>query len=236
MSSAQIPLALREDRPTEYNLTARPFVPLRGRVLDADGQPVAGAQVRPFPRHWTQLWWPPPPASTRPDGTFDVGVPFDSSRVDLSVRAPGYAMTWHDAAVGEAPEITLDRYGGTLVVDYPRIRSMDFYTSVGAYLVFGKHVEFLDNPLLQSWSHANLVLGEAPGVEPTYASRDAPGPTTLVLPQMAPGPYSVCVLKVRDVLDIEKGKAPPMGRCQEGSLAPWGALHLSVGLEDLPSS
>jgi hypothetical protein len=106
----------------------------------------------------------------------------------------------------------------------------------GAYLVFGTYTELLENPLLQKWSHANLVLGEAPGVEATYPSRDAAGPTTLVLPQMAPGPYSVCVLKVRDVLDIEKGKAPPAGRCQHGSLAPLGILHLSVGLEDPPSS
>ncbi len=220
ISSAQTPLALKQDRPTEYNLIARPFVPLRGRVLDTEGQPVAGAEVFPFPRHWTKLWMPPPPASTRPDGAFEVGVPFDSRQVLLCVRAPGYAMAWRNSALGETPEITIDRYGGMLVVDYPRIRSVDFYKSNGAYLVFGTYTELLENPLLQKWSHANLVLGEAPGVEATYPSRDAAGPTTLVLPQMAPGPYSVCVLKVRDVLDIEKGKAPPAGRCQHGSDPP----------------
>jgi hypothetical protein len=235
ISSAQTPLALRADRPTEYNLTARPFVPLLGRVLDTEGHPVAGAEVFPFPRHWTKLWVPPPPALTRPDGGFEVGVPFDSREVLLCVRAPGYAMAWRDAPLGDTPEITLDRYGGTLVVNYPRIRSMDFYKSEGAYLVFGTYTELLENPLLQRWSRANLVLGEAPGVEPTYPSRDAAGPTTLVLPQMAPAPYSVCVLKVRDVLDIEKGKAPPMGRCQHGSLVPGSILQLSVGLEDQPT-
>lgn len=167
ISSAQTPLALREDRPTEYNLIARPFVPLRGRVLDTEGQPVAGAEVFPFPRHWTKLWMPPPPASTRPDGAFEVGVPFDSRGVLVCVRAPGYAMAWRNAALGDTPEVTIDRYGGTLVVDYPRIRSVDFYKSKGAYLVFGTYTELLENSLLQRWSHANLVLGEAPGVEAT---------------------------------------------------------------------
>lgn len=231
-ASAVTRVKLEDGRPTRIELVGRPLVPIKGRVLNSEGDPVAGASVHPFPAQWTSLWLPPRAATTDEQGRFEAGVPFDTLALRLAVRAPGYALTAVDVRAGDEPAITVGSYGGTLVVDYPRIRAVDFYEEPAAYLVSGRWVNLLDNALLQGWSRSGFALGQASAVDARFPARGGVGPTSLVLPLMNPGPYAACLLTVKEVLDIEAGRPLPNDKCAEGVLAPWGVLPLSVG--DLP--
>jgi hypothetical protein len=228
-ASAVMRVAVGEGQPTRIEIVARPFLPLRGRVVDSEGRPVAGASVHAFPEQWTRLWLPPRPATTGEDGRFEVGLPFDTLGARVAVRAPGYALA--SSVVGTQREAVLEvtPYGGTLVLDYPRIRAVDFYDAPAAYLVRERWLELLDNALLQGWSRAGFALGHASAVEARFGARGGVGPVSLVLPQMAAGPYALCLLTAREVLDVEAGRPLPRRNCNEGVLAPWGVLPLSIG-------
>lgn len=80
---------------------------LTGRVIDRDEVPVAGAELTA----WTDLGRTPPPSATSDDdGRFTfTGLPVNV-RVDLTVRAAGYALTEVDGveAGDEALEIVLE--------------------------------------------------------------------------------------------------------------------------------
>ncbi|MCL4817929.1 MAG: hypothetical protein KJ067_02275 [Vicinamibacteria bacterium] len=228
-ASAVMRVEIGEDQPTRIEIVARPFLPLRGRIVDGEGRPVAGAWVHAFPEQWTRLWLPPRPATTGEDGRFELGLPFDTLGARVAVRAPGYALA--STIVGTQREATIEvtPYGGTLVLDYPRIRAVDFYDAPAAYLVRDRWIELLDNALLQGWSRSGFALGHASAVEARFPARGGVGPVSLVLPQMAAGPYALCLLTAREVLDAEAGRPLPRRNCNEGVLAPWGVLPLSVG-------
>jgi hypothetical protein len=228
-ASAVMRVEIGEEQPTRIEIVARPFLPLRGRVVDQEGQPVAGASIHAFPEQWTRLWLPPRPATTGEDGRFEVGLPFDTLGARVAVRAPGYALASTVVGTQREPTLEVTRYGGTLLLDYPRIRAVDFYDTPAAYLVRERWIELLDNALLQGWSRSGFALGHANAVETRFAARGGVGPVSLALPQMAAGPYALCLLSAKEVLDVEAGRPLPRRNCNEGVLAPWGVLPLSIG-------
>jgi hypothetical protein len=110
---------------------------------------------------------------------------------------------------------------------------MDFPTAPAAYLVTPLDYELLENPLLQGWAQANLVFSDEGSPAARAGSPGAPGVSTLTLPQMAPGRYSLCLLRMVEHLDMVKGRVP-WKQCVSGTLAAGGMLPLQVGAE--PSS
>jgi Carboxypeptidase regulatory-like domain len=56
----------------DVTLTLTRPATVRGRVLDASGQPVAGCEVRASAADKQEIWYYEPTATTRPDGTFEL--------------------------------------------------------------------------------------------------------------------------------------------------------------------
>ena len=104
---------------------------------------------------------------------------------------------------GHPLEISVEQDGGTLVLEVPEDHAtFPLLAHAGTFTV---------PMLLQRWA----VL---------QGSRKLPG--HLVLPNVEPGAYSLCI---KASADLRQGKEPPAdGRCETGILPPLGELRLRL--------
>ena len=89
---------LRDPRSRDLTLHLADVQPIRGRVVDREGAPIAAATVEPLPEG-DRSAWRPDPTSTDDDGRFVVrGNIYRDARARLRFTASGYAPTevWLD--------------------------------------------------------------------------------------------------------------------------------------------
>jgi hypothetical protein len=134
--------------------------------------------------------------------------------VRLTVEAPGYAIAIIRTADLEDLEITLGHDAGTLRLEgVAGLLQVGEDRQVGVLLADG---EPLGLPQLTDWS-------EEKGGEPLSRR------TTLTLPRMPPGTYTLCALDYEEALLVITGAAYPSGSaCTQGFLPAGGQLTLQA--------
>jgi hypothetical protein len=141
------------------------------------------------------------------DGSFKIELPAATQRIHLLVFAPGFAMRMLSAAVEkDRPlEIAVEPNGGTLVLEMPQI-------SKGPPPLLAHGGAFTFPMVLQRWA---TLQGAAQAPE-----------GRIVLPNVEPGAYSLCV---GASTELRQGKEPLAdGRCVSGVLTPLGELTLAL--------
>jgi len=177
---------------------------VNGRVVSSRG-PVPGAELTAFPALDQVGFATAVSAVTGPDGQFTLALHAGTSRIDLLVLAPSFALRMLPVLLqpGHPLEISVEQDGGTLVLEVPEDHAtFPLLAHAGTFTV---------PMLLQRWA----VL---------QGSRKLPG--HLVLPNVEPGAYSLCI---KASADLRQGKEPPAdGRCETGILPPLGELRLRL--------
>ena len=188
---------------------------LTGRVTSATG-PVPGAQVRalPFAQPGTVPGGTIETALTTVDGTFDLTIPTETRSVLMTVDAPGYAIAIVRTNDLEDLEITLGHEAGTLHLE----GLLGLFVPgeehrVGLVLVDGQPLGLNE---LSEWANEG---GRTPLAERT----------TLTVPRMPPGTYTLCALAFDEAVLVVTGAAYPSGNaCTQGFLPAGGELTLQA--------
>jgi hypothetical protein len=184
---------------------------LSGKVQSSRG-PVPGAGVVVLPL-------PPAPmygdsSRTELDGSFAAQVPDGTGSVAVIVSPPGYALKAFPVAVSEsAPDLMVMREGGSLEVALPP-KSEDVEKESFSLWVFQDGLP-IPHGELSRWSagHGQDFMAE--------------GGKTVVIPELAPGHYRVC-LAARAVQAQwwASGWTAPLAKCAAGQLAAGGTLRI----------
>lgn len=188
---------------------------LSGRVTSATG-PVPGAQVRalPFAQPGSVPGGTIETALTTVDGTFDLTIPMETRSVQMTVDAPGYAIAIVRTADLEEPEIALGHEAGTLRLEGLQglfVPGDDL--RVGLVLADGQPLGLND---LSDWADE--------GARDPLSER-----TTLTVPRMPPGTYTLCALAYDEAVLVVTGAAYPSGNaCTQGFLPAGGELTLQA--------
>lgn len=199
--SGSVDVVLDEAAPYAHaRLVLAPPLEVAGRVTGAWGA-VPGAEI--FARPLDQ----PPQnlgisAVSDFEGRFELRLPAGTTRVDLLVMAPGYALLpLSSVAVqsGRPLSIRVDEAGGDLLLDLDR--PLDQWP----HPTFESQGGAISSSMLAEWVRRNSA--------PT-------GGDVVLIPRLPPGFYRVC----------RASAAEPMGRrtCDEGVLAIGGVLELSA--------
>jgi hypothetical protein len=205
LESELVDVTVGEDEAEKHvDLVVRPINALRGRVTSASGA-LAGADIHAFPL------MPVPSVrgvSSGPDGEFFAPLPHGAEWVDLAVSLPGYAHSMARVPVRPAVlTIRLAQEGGTLIAEIPRW-IFDPMPAGRAWVVRGE--SRLQLPFIGRWGVRKALANDRMEV---------------TIPQMAAGPYRLCILPEPALTHTE-----PLDerRCASGVLAPFGELRLSV--------
>lgn len=194
-----VPVSVSESdtAPASLRLELRPYRRWSGRVVTADGRPVAGARIDMVPVDVDVI--SVAPAKTNPDGTFSATLPSRTQMVDVRVAPPGFAWTTFRRPVTPA-EITIvvDSRPANLNLDLDRGQDLQpfIWHAGSAFAAYG---------LLSGWS----------------AQLDDSSPERLLLkvPQIEPGDYTICL---RRATDFDFRTSAPDGRCRTVVLPPYG--------------
>jgi hypothetical protein len=207
-----------KDLPVQgVRLTLRRKLALAGLVVGADGQGVPGAKVESFlEQDHGPVTEAHPDAVTDVNGQFTLDVPAAARIAQLTVFAPGYAVTQLrlDVLQKEPLIIPLHRGGGTVTVTYEPSDDPEepVFVRQLAINLFRDFKVGTPNTLLH-WAQVHGMT---------------PEPGRLTFPMLEPGTYTAC-LGVRDLIRVN-GR-PPAGNpaCATGELAAGGELSLRVG-------
>lgn len=193
--------------------------PLTGRILSQRG-PVAGANVHLAPLD------PPtgPRATTRTglDGRFRARAPTTASSAQVTVTAPGLALTSFvvpttgEDDAGEV-ELYLLEGGSTLDVAWPEAAVAEIR---GGRITLLQDGRYLDGHILYQWARGH---GETPDS------------ATLRLPNMMPGDYRLCLHDPRQATaQLEPGVhwLETLAECTHGYLGFGQSLSLELDLRD----
>ena len=195
--------AVAEGGEHELQFIVAPPVRLQGQVL-ADGLPVGGAAVHVWRGPGVAL----DPVLTSSDGRFEVNMPSDVAEIGLTVLAPECALTILriPVAATEALTITVDRSWGQLVLDLTNRQP-------GADIFLVGHNASLETiETLNGWANDHGG-GHNDG--------------RLVVPQVAPGEYALCMAGPADVAALWNGEIV-QGPCTTGVLDAGGTLSLTL--------
>lgn len=167
--------------------------------------PVPGARVKATPRMPGEfLMFSQPPAITDADGRFRFTYPRRAAGVDLSILPPGFAAQarFIPSPLPETMTLSVAQEGGTLVLDLTSfLPSLAPGTLPPVLLLHGDARLTLSSA--RSWARLHKAEGSTAG--------------TLVIPQMAPGSYTLCLTG-----GLEDTAKP----CAQGVLQPYGRLML----------
>lgn len=203
-------------RPREVELVLRAMRALSGRVVDLQGEPVAGALLKIAPlAAGRAVSSGLESASTGLDGRFEVNLPGEASEliVFLGARGGGALRALRVAIPGER-ELTLVtahqggelelRLEGGLVLDDPK----------GTVPIVFQDGIPLHLSVLFTWIQAH-------GIAVT-------GGPELFVPNLAAGRIAVCLLDFEQLtrLDASPGSFAPSPSCASGDLSPGGRLVL----------
>lgn len=207
-TSVLVPVLVDEDSAApRLRLVLRASRFFQGKVTSRAGDPVPGAHLLIQPDFVGGRGAVIGQAFSGPNGGFRAEVPADSPAVTLVVAAPGYATRLLRVPSGvEGPlVITLERYGGTLVVE------------MGGKLGSGPA------PLL-AHQGAGLLL-------PLLVSLASPGPRAeagrWTFENLEPGDYALCGGSTASAA-LREGQEPSAVGCSTGVLSAFGELVLSV--------
>lgn len=199
MSEDNPVVRIREGEPVAVRLRLRETVQFRGRLV-ASGVPVPGGFVQAVPVRGGPAVTAA--ATTDASGSFAVHLPPGTSDVRLAYGAVGFATRL--TTIGLKPtatDLALEKGGGTLAVVFDT-------ADVGAVLLWLRHlyVQSRDGGA----SLAFLVHDRGSRIE--MAAEE--GRQRLVLRDMAPGPYELCVAQPYVAATLQSGR---MGtRCSSG--------------------
>ncbi|MFY9824319.1 MAG: carboxypeptidase-like regulatory domain-containing protein [Thermoanaerobaculia bacterium] len=204
-TSGAVEVRVEEEHETpRLHLILQETMKVSGRVVSSQG-PVPGAELTAFPALDQVGLATAVSAVTGPDGQFTLALHAGTSRIDLLVLAPSFALRMLPVPLepGRPLEISVDQNGGTLVLEMPEDHSVfPLLAHAGTFTV---------PALLQRWAALQ-------------GSRRTSG--RLVLPNVEPGAYSLCI---KASADLRQGKEPPSdGRCESGVLSPFGELRLRL--------
>lgn len=203
-SSGPVQAILEDGQKSPWlRLVLRGNLEIRGRVISVAG-PVPGAEVMAWPSLGEVPFASDDSTVTGPDGGFSLRFPARTRSLTLFVSAQGYAFHMARVAVDPARrlEVSIERTGGTLVLDRPA-------PGASALLVHGG--TFAPLPIFARWADRQRTEQIDPG--------------RLVIPNVENGDYSLCQ---GAGADLRQGKEPPPGLCTSGLLAPNGELALSI--------
>ena len=208
--SAQEEIELRDTKPTDVLLVLGSHSLLKGRVVSADGEPIAAATIVAAPVG--QALWINVPFTSDRDGYFEARLPKQAQEVALSVGAKGYAFRNLRVAVQPELEIVLDRLAGTIVLELdPGLG--ESAASPREYLVHDGSYEPVG--FLRGWGMVNAEPDEGP--HPAEAN-------LLTLPQMRIGDYWLCVSTIPESWQLAvQGPSPD---CANGELRVGETLFL----------
>lgn len=190
---------------------------LSGIVLSAEG-PLAGARVLATP---TVGGRPAPvtgvaAAVTTVDGVFHLQLPAWASGAQLTLLAPGFALSQYrvDQLAESAKTLLASQDGGTLILDMPP-------DLAGPRADLPQPVVFHDGGLELSWR----LLWEWSAL----GGAGDPSAHQLVVSPISPGHYKLCQFdSAAEYLRVAAGSTPPAQRCASGDLALGGVLHLQL--------
>jgi hypothetical protein len=176
---------------------------VKGRIVSPQGG-VPGARVTARPTFGGQTAVSGATDVTGPDGAFEVDLPGDALSLDFIVFPPGYAMKMVSALASpdQPMEISLERQGGTLVLEF---------SGEGPAPLLVHNGVFVTPRFLHDWARLQ-------GARPS-------SPNRLVVPNVEGGAYSLC-LGTGVVSRLRQGEEPPAANCASGVLSPYGELIL----------
>jgi hypothetical protein len=201
--AVEVRIAEEHENP-RLHLILQETLKIEGRVVSSSG-PVPGAELTAFPALDQVGFATAASAVSGPDGSFTLALPAGTSRIDLLVLAPSFALRMLPLLLQpDRPlEIAVAQDGGTLVLEVPE--------DPATHPLLAHAGTFTFPSLLQRWASLQ-------------GSARTPG--RLVLPNVEPGAYSLCV---RASTELRQGKEPPGdGRCESGVLPPLGELKLRI--------
>jgi hypothetical protein len=217
--SERTPLILREreERPP-LRLVIPDKLEIRGRILPRLGF-ATGAQVLAWPSA-SGGNVPAELTGTSEDGWFGLSLPPGTRKVSLVVLTPGSALRFLDAEVARQRllEVHVDTAGGTLILDLP---AQDLKVEKD-----GKVSP--DTDPCDPKAHKPNVLTMPRLLRKWADLQGTPQtPGQLVVPNVEPGPYTLCATDKSPVL---RRGAPPEGdpRCVGGVLEAAGELALKL--------
>jgi hypothetical protein len=217
LESDHVVVQVEKDLPvTGIRLALRRKITISGLVVGAGGQGVPGANVESFLEQdhgpVTELH---PHAVTDVAGQFTLKVPAAARMAQLTVFAPGYAVTQLRLDVRQAEPliIPLHRAGGTVTVVYEPSGDPEEPPIVRQLAISLFRDYKVGNP--SSLGHWAQVHGMTPE------------PGSFPIPMLEPGTYTAC-LGVGDLVRVT-GR-PPSGNpaCASGELTAGGELVLHV--------
>lgn len=198
----QANLAEGEESPS-LRIVLRRLRKVKGRIVSSQGG-VPGARVTARPTLGGQAAVSMASDVTGPDGAFEIDLTGEALSMDFIVFPPGYAMKMVNAlASPDQPiEISLERQGGTLVLEFPKDGPPPLLVHNGV---------FVTPRFLLDWARLQ-------GTRPS-------SPDRLVVPNVESGAYSLC-LGAGAVSRLRQGQEPPAANCASGVLSPYGELIL----------
>ena len=206
-------LTLREDLALDPTIVVRPRRLLAGRLVDSAGEPVSRVWIEVEPRRGAL---PDLLSGDRLesglDGRFEMRLPAETTEVVLTVLAPGFALTRRTVPMGDAGDVVLSRWGGTLDIGLPGEIAWGDPMAPRPFVIDATGSKLYLGLLLQ-WARLNGVAADL-GAEPDRVE----------IPLMSPGVYSLCWVTGAEAYD-------PRSRgsgCVGGELTAGGALPLSL--------
>ena len=206
-------LTLREDLAPDPTIVVRPRRLLAGRLVDSAGEAVSRVWIEVEPRRGAV---PDLLSGDRLesglDGRFEMRLPAETTAVDLTVLAPGFALTRRTVPMGDVGDLVLSRLGGTLDIRLPGEIAWGDPMAPRPFVIDGNGSKLYLGLLLQ-WARLNGVatdLGAAP--------------ERVEIPLLSPGVYSLCWVTGAEAYDpSSRGSG-----CVGGELTAGGALPLSL--------
>jgi len=204
LKSERVRVDVTENAPSpEVRLVIRPLPSYEGRIVTSEGRPVPGAAIDVTPLGVPASFIES--AVARVDGSFPIKVPHGAQSAMLTVLPPGFAL--RNAVVslkeGEAVEVAVSPYGGTLEILMPAADSEHGKTP--APRLYDAQGIALAPQLLTRWAAMN--------------GDPAADLTSFRVPQVQAGEYKLC---------REGGESSPDGDCVSGYLPPLGHLRLEL--------
>lgn len=192
-------------------LVVRTRQTLHGRVFSLRG-PVAGARVSAFSDNESGMG-SVDETVTGAAGEFTVKLSGDAKTAGLCVLAPGHAIRMLKAHLGPGTvvDVPLEPVGGTLVFDLGGLTVRELRRMGAGLLAHGG--TFIPFAILSEWAQLQRV--------------PQPDPHRLILPNMEPGEYVLCIGGEANIA-VMRGLEPPPSQCSRGHLGPLQELTLRM--------
>lgn len=193
----------------DLTITVKKNITVAGVVVDQDGVPLSGVDVRLLPSHAALM--PMGVETTDPAGRFQVQLPSTTREVALAAWRYGFAykIARVDLPLTEGIVIRMTRQGGTLILNHDR----PVWEEPVAYVFRGG--SFAAAAVLRNWATLHAELSAESG-------------NRIVIPSMEPGTYSACRIDTIQLANVVATGVPPAIHCKSGQLVAGSELTLDT--------